>query len=125
MTLDSNGYYIPTAANNPIFDSFTIDLDQRPDIISVFQVAISKYERLAVDDFCIRQITSRVRKLLGQDAGHSRVNIVVEYFLVCPSDGYQRLWEMPTGWSETIGKAFCIRVPPPDLTVRPAFYSWF
>lgn len=39
VTLDNNKYYIPTAVNDPLFDSFTIILDPHTVVISVFQNA--------------------------------------------------------------------------------------
>lgn len=50
VTLDENKYYIPTAATDFLFDSFTIDLDldRNTAVIYVFQITTSpKYEEPA------------------------------------------------------------------------------
>ena len=41
VTLDDNQYYVPTAVNNPLFDSFTTNQDQDAAVISIFQITIS------------------------------------------------------------------------------------
>jgi len=123
VTLDSGRYYIPTTTNHPLFDSFTIDTDSRPVIISVFQMTISsKHEGSAKGYFHIRQLKTHVRKLL-KDGRRSAPDIKARYFLVCPDDGIERRWEMPAGWwdgerNTHRGDVFCLRVPSPRLPVR-------
>jgi len=101
VTLDSNRYYIPTATNHPLFDSFTIDACSCPVVISVFQFTItSRHEGLDKGYFHIRRLKTHVCKLF-KDKGYIRPpNIKVKYFLVCPDDGLERRWVMPAGWGE-------------------------
>ena len=121
VTLDSGRYYIPTASNHPLFDSFTIDTDSCPVVISVFQMTISsRHEGSAKGYFHIRQLKTHVRKLLKDEGRIPPPSIKVQYFLVCPDDRTERRWEMPAGWGEGKnnthrGDVFCIRVPSPHL----------
>jgi len=116
---DGSGYCVPASPTNPLFDSFTVDLD--PDnctgVISVYQITISERHEGSADGYLfIRKIMARARKLLNCPKG-SKPNIEVKYFLVCPEDGVDHKWKMPDGWKEKTnrydhaGEAFCIRVP--------------
>lgn len=119
VTLENNKYYIPTAPNNPLFDSFTIDVhdDQSAVVISVFQMTTcAKHDGSARGYLLIRKIIARVRKLCkGVGKGHFRIHIA--YFLVFPEGKPQHKWQMPEGWGERCktndhrGNAFCISVP--------------
>ena len=123
VTLGSGRYYVPAGTDNPLFDSFTVNFQSRPVVISVFQITISsKHEGSAKGYFHIRQLKTHVRKLL-EDEGCSAPDIKVQYFLVCPDDGTERRWGMPAGWGEGTknthrGDVFCLRVPPSRLAVR-------
>ena len=123
--VDSNGYYIPVSVTNPLFDSFTVDLDhgQHTAVISIYQITISQRHKGSADGYLlIRKIIAHARKLLNC----KNPNIEVKYFLVCPEDGGDHKWKMPSGWDKKnsrdnhIGKAFCIRIPSHYLTVRRA-----
>jgi len=116
VTLDSNRYYIPTATNNPLFDSFTIDLSWRTAIISIFQITTSGDHRGSAEGYrVIRKIIRRVRGLLDRKSPNTTVKVV--YILVCPEGESKHRWRMPVGWgSQTVncdhrGDAFCLRVP--------------
>ena len=118
VTLDNDKYYMPTAANHPLFDSFTIDSDRSLDnvMISIFQITISKRHRgSAKGYFHIRRIMRHVRGLLKEKK--SKATVKVGYFLVCPDDKSRHEWEMPLGWEKSAkindhrGDGFCIRVP--------------
>ena len=116
VTLDDNGYYIPTASDNPLFDSFTIhrNQDKSTAVISIFQVTISpKHGGSAEGYLLIRKIIAHVRDLLeGREDP-----VKIEYILVCPEDRSQHQWQMPVGWNAKTsindhrGKAYCLRVP--------------
>ena len=123
VTLDRNVYYTPTASNHPLFDSFTVDCDRRPVTISVFQITISsRHGGLDTGYFYVRRIKTHIRKLLIEAGYGYGVKIEVAYYLVCPDDGLKRQWDIvPDGWDA--GKAFCIRVPSADLTVRRVRHS--
>jgi len=112
VTLDKDRYYVPTAVDNPLFDSFTIDPDQRPVEISIFQITTSsKHGGSSKGYDTIREIRAHVCELL-EKAG-LKVGIKVAYYLVCPEHG-QYEWRMPVGWGKTSkhrGEAFSIRVP--------------
>jgi hypothetical protein len=116
VTLDNN-YYTPTAPNHPLFDSFTVDLDENTAVISIFQVTTSANHGGSAQGYRdIRKIMTRVCELLGQVRPNAIVKVV--YFLVCPENGPQHhVWQMPVEWDLGIqthdhrGDAFCIRVP--------------
>ena len=116
LTLHRNMYYTPTVAHNPLFDSFTIDPDQRPVAISVFRIATpSKHGGSAEGYDLICEIGAHVRKIFESAA--LKVETKITYYLACPEDG-QYEWRMPTGWGESPrhrGEVFCIRVPHSEL----------
>ena len=126
VTLDNGKYYIPTAADDPLFDSFTIDSDCSLDnvMISIFQITISKTHRgLAKGYPHIRKIMGHVRGLLKEK--RSKATVRVGYFLVCPDDKSRHEWQMPMGWEkwgkidDHRGDGFCIRVPVSGRCVGP------
>jgi len=65
----------------------------------------------------IHKIMTRVHKLLEES--HSKHEVKVVYFLVCPNDASEHQWQMPAGWDQYItendhrGECFCMRVPVP------------
>ena len=116
VTLDEDKYYKPAAANNSPFDSFTINrgLDGVTVEISIFQMTVSKKHRGSPEgNLFIRDLITRVRELLNDNAAEPEVN----YILVCPNDTLGCQWNMPDGWIESCtqrdphGKVFCIRIP--------------
>ena len=126
VTLDNDKYYIPAAANHPLFDSFNIDIilptreNSATGVISVFQTTTSpKHEGSAAGYPHIRKIMSHVRNLLKGRYPNPTVKVV--YFLVCPDDESQYRWQMPAGWDKRAarndhrGECFCIRIPVPGL----------
>ena len=123
VTLDGDKLYIPTATNDPPFDSFTIYHDPNNDtvIISIYRMTIAESQRGSARGYTrIDKIVSRVCSLL-QASSDPKVEVKnrvkVKYFLVCPADGVQREWTMPSGWDDNTaqndyrGDVFCIRVP--------------
>jgi len=125
VTLSSGKYYVSTSATNPLFDSFTIDIDadRRTAAISVFQITASPRHGGSSDGYLlIRNIMRRVRKCLG--LGNREPGIKVSYFLVCPDDGSHYQWNMPPDWNKNAavndhrGEAYCIRIPSEDIAVR-------
>ena len=132
VTLNKNRYYVPTTPNHPLFDSFTIDADQLPVVISVFQITISSEHRGSAKGYpSIHKIMARVRELSKSVGRGSDVKIKVKYFLVCPEDGSRYRWRMPDGWKEGPkhynhrGEAFCIRVPHGMFCpFAPNFMTW-
>jgi len=119
VTLDTDKYYIPIAANNPLFDSFTInhDRDGRTAVISIFQITISPRHGGSGDGYrSIRKIMIRVSELLKGAEADPKPAIKVTYFLVCPGSKKYK-WQMPVGWkkdnklNDHCGEAFCIPVP--------------
>lgn len=119
VTLD-NEYYTPTASNNPLFDSFTIDVypNDRRAVISVFQITTSpRHEGSDQGYILIRKIMTRVRKLLTENFNKRKFKIEVAYFLVIPEGGTQHKWHMPVDWDKNTkvndhrGNAFYLPVP--------------
>jgi len=128
VTSSNDQYYIPTPTNNPLFDSFTIDIDadKRTAMISVFSITISPRHGGSSEAYLlIRNIMRHVRKLLELPNFGPRIE--VSYFLVCPDDGSQYQWNMPADWNKNTtandhrGKAYCIRIPPGYLGVRRVY----
>ena len=117
VTLEDNKYYIPTATNNPLFDSFTVNRDRDTVVISIFHITVSpRYEGSTQGYLSIHKIMAHVRKLLKLlEVPNPKVEIA--YFLVCPEGTSQHKWQMPAGWSKNTGfndhkgKAFCLRIP--------------
>jgi hypothetical protein len=116
VTLDPNKYYIPAAATNPLFDSFTINIDPRGVLISIFQITTSpRHEGSAEGYSHIHRIMRRARELLKETGSNATVKVA--YCLVCPDDEFQHRWEMPVGWDKSTktndhrGNGFSIRVP--------------
>ena len=116
VTLDDGRYYILTASNNPLFDSFTIrrDRDKNTVVISIFQITISPKHGGSTEGYLlIRKIIGRVRDLLRDHKGP----VKIEYILVCPEDKSLHQWQMPVGWNKGTrvndhrGKAYYLRVP--------------
>ena len=122
VTLEHNKYYIPTAANNPLFDSFTIYFP--PDdsaVIHFYQITISPTHGGSKKGYIlVRNIVDHVRQLLKAKYSIPKAKVEVAYVLVCP-EGEHR-WQMPTGWDEKAkisdhhGDAFCIRVAPHSMS---------
>ena len=132
VKLDSDRYYVPTVTNNPLFDSFTIDLGRRTVVISVFQIATSPRHGGSGKGYTlIRKIMARVGKLL--EKAKLDVKIKVVYFLVCPEDESQHQWQMPVNCNKDAGThdhredVFCVRVPVRRGTsclFTPNFATW-
>jgi hypothetical protein len=115
VTLDNNNCYMPTATNNPLFDSFTIELDGTTAILSVFQITISSRHGGSAEGYpLIRKVMKHVNELW-------EATVKVKYFLVCPGPlpegDLQDQWRIPVGWNKNTtkvnhcGDAFCIRIP--------------
>ena len=118
VTLDNKCYYKPTAANNPLFDSFTVSFtpDRLTVIISVFQITISpKHQGSSQGYVHIRKVISHVRRRLK--AINSGAVVRVAYYLVCPEGESQHEWLMPTDWNKSVkindhrGHVFSLRIP--------------
>ena len=118
VTSSSDQYYVPTSPTNPLFDSFTIDIntDSRTAVISVFQITISPRNGGSSQGYLlIRNIMKHVRKLLGLPSRGP--GIEVSYFLVCPDDRSHYEWNMPVDWNKNTvvnnhrGNAYCVRIP--------------
>jgi len=119
VTLDNDKYYIPTVDTHPFFDSFTIDMDPRAVVISVFRITISPRNEGPAEGYLqIHKIMRRVRELLEE--ADCNATVKVTYVLVCPDDGCQYQWRMPVGWNEDTetddhrGGGSCILVPLPE-----------
>jgi len=124
VVFSSDEYYIPTPTTDPLFDSFTTDIDASRGTaeIYVFHATTSVHAGSAAGYLLIRKIMAHARKLLGLPGRDAKIN--VSYFLVCPEDGSQYSWEMPVD-REKIAiandhrwKARSIRIPSRFLTVR-------
>jgi len=118
VTCNRDRFYIPTSTTNPLFDSFTIDIDadKRTAVISVFHITVSpRHGGSSKGYLLIRKIMVHVRKLLGLPSRGPEIEVL--YFLVCPGDGSQYQWDMPVDWNQNTivndhrGKAYCIRIP--------------
>jgi hypothetical protein len=124
VTLEDNMYYTPSTANDPLFDSFTINhYGGHTLVISFFHIAISSsHSGSSAGYLIIKAIMKRVRKLL-KDSNLTR-QVEVAYYLVCLKREGQTTnqWEMPKGWTgnpkkvdDYRGKVFCIHVPVHNL----------
>ena len=116
VTLDEGKFYISTATDNPLFDSFTVRRYPGIIIISVFRISIAKSHGRSAEGYSrIHKIIRRVRELLEEATLQPEVRVV--YSLVCPEDNLQHEWKMPPGWTENAeewdhpGVVSCIRVP--------------
>jgi len=113
VTLENDIYYVPITANNPLFDSFTIDhnLDRGTVVIYFFQITTSSTHGGSAKGYPnIRKIMARVHGLLNEKDLNATVKVA--YFLVCPDDRSKRQWQMPVGWGDGVaGDAFCICIP--------------
>jgi len=101
VTFSSGQYYVPTTTTNPLFDSFTVDIDadRRTAVISVFSITISpRHGGSSKGYLLIRQIMRHVHKLLGLPSLGPGIEVL--YFLVCPDDGSQYQWNMPADWNK-------------------------
>ena len=130
VTLENNKYYIPTAFNNPLFDSFIVDVEGSASVISIFQMTTSeKHEGLHKGYPLIRKIMARVRQLLTKSYPDSTVTVTVAYFLVGPDGGSGYQWHMPIGWDENYknndhrGECFCIRILVPGDSGTPCLFT--
>jgi len=117
VTTESDRYYVPTSATNPLFDSFTVTFDpsKHAAVVSIFQIMTSREHGGSAEGYpLIRKIIARARTLLNCS---QNADISVKYILVCPEDGSQHRWTMPEGWNEgnlfnnQIGEGFCIHIP--------------
>ena len=122
VTLEKGKYYAPDAPNNPLFDSFIVDVGTGSTAtLSVFQItAAREHGGSAAGYTLINRIKARVRELL-RNQGVSCPMVKTVYILVCPDDRICRRWRMPDGWSKHTGKAFCIRIPTLYITVRSSY----
>jgi len=122
VKLSSDRYYVPTAPNNPLFDSFTIDhdLDNHTVVLSIFQMTTSQKHGGSGKGYSyIQSVMTHIRTLLGDDP----TTVKVTYFLVCPEGKSVNEWTMPLGWETKImrktsagknmhvGDVFCLRFP--------------
>ena len=122
VTLANNNYYIPTATNNALFDSFVIDHNPgKTARISVFQISFAHGNRGSARSYDrIQKIRNRVGTLLAENEPDATAKIVLTYFLLCPKDGASPgAWEMPGGWSKYSGDVFCVRIPTSGMLRLP------
>jgi len=126
VTSDSNRYYIPVLATNPLSDSFAVALDvgRGTAVVSIYQITISSKHRGSASDYLlIGKIMAHARKLLNCPK-KCKPDIKVGYFLVCPGGGSEHQLKMPSGWDENntscnqVREVFRIRVPSHYLTAR-------
>ncbi|KAI0764753.1 hypothetical protein C8Q74DRAFT_1449937 [Fomes fomentarius] len=115
VVLPGTRYYQPRA-HNPLFDSFIIKYDEQQNsaVITFFQMTKESHHTSAKDGYpIIRNIMKHVRALFEVKV---KVNVTVEYVLVCPSPVQKRTWQMPVGWntSTTVqdhrGEAYCLHL---------------
>ena len=120
VTLDDNRYYTSTSATLPLFDSFTINIEQHTAIISIFQITLSTRHHGSPEGYpIIRKIAAHVHGLLKERYPKTKVKVKVRYFLVCPASELGHQWQMPIGWSRNPrpqylthrGDVFCIHIP--------------
>ncbi|KAI0764791.1 hypothetical protein C8Q74DRAFT_1284000, partial [Fomes fomentarius] len=115
VVLPGTRYYQPRA-HNPLFDSFIIKYDgqQKSAVITFFQMTKESHHTSAKEGYpTIRKIMKHVRAFFEVKV---KVNVTVEYVLVCPSPVQKRTWQMPVGWntSTTVqdhrGEAYCLHL---------------
>jgi hypothetical protein len=76
VTLDSDKYYMPTAATHPLFDSFTIDLDSQTGLTSIFLIMISPMHEGSTEGYpYVRRIMRRVREVLEKTDSNATVKV--------------------------------------------------
>ena len=114
MTLAKDEYYMPTATNNALFDSFVIDHDPSKTVrISVFHISSARDHGGSAKGYAhIKNIRDRVGTLLEKDRFGATTRVMVTYFLLCPKDeAPPGTWKMPKGWGKNSGDVFCVSVP--------------
>jgi hypothetical protein len=119
VTLEENTYYMPSASNHPLFDSFIIEYedDKKTLVLSVFHITISTTHGGSAKGLpIIRDIMRRLKDL------DPNAEVKVRYFLVCCDKGDETIskWKMPASWNEKSklndhrGGVFYMRVSPSD-----------
>ena len=121
VTLKNDTYHVQNAPNNPLFDSFTINVNETTPVISLLQTIASQARQGSAGGHpVVRQIMNRVREILEAEPPDVKIRVV--YFLICPVDESDRNWEMPAGWEygttgttrsdRNCGDSYCIHIPP-------------
>ena len=94
VTLTDDKYYLPSAPNNSLFASFTIDVDETTAAISLFQTVDSSNHPGSVDCYhFVPKIVKSVRELLEEQGIDMEIRAV--YFLVCLEDESGPNWRCP------------------------------
>ncbi|KAI0764783.1 hypothetical protein C8Q74DRAFT_1439901 [Fomes fomentarius] len=116
VVLPGTRYYQPRV-RNPLFESFIIryDKQQNSAVVTFFQMTKESPHIGAKDGYpVIREIMKHVGAFFEVEV---KVNVTVEYVLVCPSPVQKRTWQMPVGWnfkSTTVqdhrGEAYCLHL---------------
>jgi len=138
--LEHKSYYIPDDPNFPLFDAFTIDLDDvnRSATFWILQMTTSRKHGGSAKGYQkIRQIIAilknrlrenrpqKKRKMVAEQAA-SLVHVMVRYILIVPKDEPQsrnRQWNLPKGWSQNCsrddhrGNVYCLEVPLKSLDI--------
>jgi hypothetical protein len=120
VTLESDIYYITTAASNPLSYSFTINIDPLVVGIYIFQITASKHKGLG-KGYQIRKIIDRVRGLPEQEGSHAHTfwsapAVGPATGCRCPSAGVTR--PEPT---TIAGMASIYAFPSRDIMVRHVY----
>ena len=123
-------FYVPKAPNNPLFDSFFVELKTDPltAVVWIFQVTTADNHRgsprgYPLIDAIAEAAAARVQASQPDDRPAKRkrteqkqpkTNVELKYVLVCPEPKQRVSWDMPEGWQSHSGDVFCQFV---DFTV--------
>ena len=116
-------YYIPTAVNNPLFDSFTFGLKESIDvatpIVWIFQMTIGKAHRGSGKGYDLIKLVKKRAEIYERECAQKMRKEVgkveLKYVLVVPSTCDNASWSLPAGWGDAVqGKVFCQRA---DISV--------
>ena len=94
-------FYVPNAFNNPLFDSFFVELRTGPltAVVWIFQVTTAKDHEGSPQGYPLIDAIKAVAP------AHAQVEL--NYVLVCPEPKRQVSWKMPEGWLSRRGNVFC------------------
>ena len=120
-----NSFYVPKAANNPLFDSFFVELKTDPltAVVWIFQVTTAKDRKGSPQGYrqidAIRAAAVARAQVYAPEHPPAQeeqinvrqpdgdVNVELNYVLVCPEPKQRVSWNMPEGWLSRRGKVFC------------------
>ncbi|KAI0045379.1 hypothetical protein FA95DRAFT_127244 [Auriscalpium vulgare] len=127
--VDGN-YNMPIKSSNPFFDALFVDVASGDDggdrrvTVWVLQMTTADEAQGSSRGYVLIRNAMRAARSSTEarkqgDAKRFKVDpsVQVNYVLICPDDGKQRTWQMPSGWTENTtvadhrGDVYCVRIP--------------